>query len=171
MLKCSGQIITVAKIKITVQINVCKHSQVSLFQWVCLLYCRFTHSNQNSVLDCVYDMFADYAAFCTFRDQNHVITFHKSNETQNSISADFLFRKMNIYSDFIAIVRFKVINPYLTLTESANQRSNTSSIIFTWIFVKIQLCASSPINVQTTKFRLSVIASDQQQALNSDKIQ
>lgn len=40
-------------------------------------------------------MLANDATFCTFRDQDHVVTFHESNEAEQSIGADFLLKKIN----------------------------------------------------------------------------
>lgn len=93
MLKRLSQIITVTEVKITVQIDICKHSKISLFQWVCLLNRRFAHSYHYGVFDRVNYMLSNDAAFRALRDQNHVITFHEPNESQHSIGADFLFRK------------------------------------------------------------------------------
>lgn len=90
MLKSLSQIITVAKVEIAIQIDICEHSQVSLFQWMRLLDGRFAHAYHYSVFDCIDQMFSNHGAFCTLGYQNHVVTFHEANEAEHTVRADFL---------------------------------------------------------------------------------
>lgn len=93
MLERLGQIVTVAEVKVAVQIDICEHSKVSLFQWMCLFNRWLTYSYQYCIFDCVNNVLSNDAAFGALRNQNHVIALHKSNETQHSVGADFLFEK------------------------------------------------------------------------------
>lgn len=90
MLECPSQIITVAEVEVTIQVNIREHSKISLFQWMSLLHWWLTHSNHNGVFDGINYVFANYTTFCAFCHQNHVIAFHKTNKSQHTICTNFL---------------------------------------------------------------------------------
>lgn len=90
MLQGPRQIVAVAEVKIAIQIDICEHSQISLFQWVCLLHRRLAHTDHNRIFDCINYVLVDNTTFCSFGHQNHVIALHETNETQHAIRTNFL---------------------------------------------------------------------------------
>lgn len=90
MLQRSRQIVAITEIKIAIQIDIRKHTQVTLFQWMRLFHSRLTNTNHHSIFDGVNDVFIDYAAFGAFCHQNHVIALHETYEAQHTVCTDFL---------------------------------------------------------------------------------
>lgn len=74
---------------------------------MCLLDGRFAHTYQVRIFYCVNNVFIDDTAFCSLCHQNHVIAFHETDETQNTVRTNFLNAKKNRYEYKHIVTEYK----------------------------------------------------------------